>query len=220
MLDQMEADPITPSRTESEFPIVALACSQGGLNALTIVLGGLPEDFPAAVIVLQHQSPDHPNSLAAILDRECRLPVTVARHQRPLAPATVIVVPAGKHALVTDNEVALINSNGPPPYRPSADLLLISLAVTAPQRTIAVILSGGGNDGATGATAIHDFGGTVVASDHESSENFGMPAAAIGRDDAVDYVVPVKEIADLLISLTATPRTRRHPWTPPSDQRP
>ncbi len=211
----MGDEPVIPSRTESEFPIVALACSEGGLHALTVVLCSLPEDFPAAVIVLQHQSPDHPSHLATILDRECRLPVTVASHQRPLIPATVIVVPPGKHALVTDNEVALIDSDGPPPYRPSADLLLISLALTAPRRTIAVILSGGGHDGATGATAVHDFGGTVIASDRESSTNFDMPAAAIGRDDAVDYVLPVKEIADLLISLTATPRRRHRPWDDP-----
>ncbi len=182
---------------------MALVCSHGGLKALTVVLDALPADFPAAVIVLQHQSPDHPSHLAEILGWHCRLPVTVARHRQALSPRTVIVVPPGKHALVAHSEVALIASDGPPPYRPSADLLLTSLALTAPERTIAVILSGGGNDGATGATAVHDFGGVVIASDRESSEVFDMPEAAIGRHDAVDYVVPVERIAELLVSLTA-----------------
>lgn len=187
----------------SDFPIVALACSHGGLHALTVVLDALPADFPAAVIVLQHQSPDHPSHLAEILGWHCVLPVTVARHDQPLSPASVIVVPPGKHALIRRDHVALISSDGPPPYRPSADLLLTSLALTASSRTIAVILSGGGNDGATGATAVHDFGGIVIASDRESSEDFGMPRAAIGRHDAVDYVVPVERIAALLVSLTS-----------------
>jgi two-component system chemotaxis response regulator CheB len=110
------------------------------------------------------------------------------------------------HALVTtENTLALIASDGPPPYRPSADLLLTSLAVVAAKRTIAVILSGTGHDGATGAVAIHDFGGTVIAADRASSAWFGMPEAAIGRDDAVDYVLPVDEIPELLVSLAKEP---------------
>lgn len=181
---------------------MALVCSRGGMKALAAVLEGLPADFPAAVVVLQHQSPEHPSHLAEILGRHCRLPVTVAEHRKALWPGTVVVVPAGKHALVKDDRMALIASHEPPPYRPSADLLLTSLALTAPSRTIAVILSGGGNDGATGATAVHGFGGIVIASDRASSEDFRMPEAAIGRGDTVDYVVPVDRVAELLVSLT------------------
>jgi two-component system chemotaxis response regulator CheB len=120
-----------------------------------------------------------------------------------LEAGSVLVVPPGTHALVSDNHVVLISTDGPPPYRPSADLLLTSLALTAPRRTIAVILSGGGNDGATGATALHRFGGVVIAADRASSVNFGMPGAAIDRDNIVDQVSPVTTIGDLLIDLVA-----------------
>jgi two-component system chemotaxis response regulator CheB len=185
-------------------PVVALVCSAGGLDALTAVLSGLPPLFPAAVIVLQHQRPEYPSRLASVLARRCALAVTDAAQDVELRRANVVVVPPGKHALVTaENRMALIKSDGSPPYRPSADLLLTSLALVAPHRTIAVILSGGGNDGATGATAVHDFGGLVVASDKESSAYFSMPEAAIGRDDAVDFVLPVAEIAPLLVKLVA-----------------
>ncbi len=89
-------------------------------------------------------------------------------------------------ALVTvGHQLALISTDHWPPSRPSADLLLTSLALVAAQQTIAVILSGGGSDGATGAVALHDFGGTVIAADKAPSAHFGMPEAAIGRDDAV-----------------------------------
>ena len=78
------------------------------------------------------------------------------------------------------------------------------VATVAPRRTIAVILSGGGSDGATGAVALHDFGGTVIAADKASSAHFAMPEAAISRDDAVDYVLPTDDIPALLVSLTGS----------------
>jgi two-component system chemotaxis response regulator CheB len=184
--------------------VLALVCSAGGLAALTTVLSGLPATFPAAVIVLQHQRPTDRSYLAKILAKRCALPVTEARDGATLIGGTVVVVPPGQHALVTlDNRIALITSDGPPPYRPSADLLLTSLALVAGRRTIAVILSGSGSDGATGATAIHDFGGLVLASDRASSEHFAMPQAAIGRDDAVDHVLPVTEIAPFVCQYVA-----------------
>jgi two-component system chemotaxis response regulator CheB len=183
-------------------PVVAMVCSAGGLQALQAVLEPLPRDFPAAVVVLQHQRPTGPGLLATILARGCHLPVCQARDGDELVAGRVLVVPPGKHALTTThNTLALIDSDGPPPARPSADLLLSTLAVTAGRRAIAVVLSGVGTDGATGAVAIHDFGGTVIASDRASSEYFGMPSAAIGRDDAVDHIAAVHEIPLLLSTL-------------------
>jgi len=163
--------------------VIALVCSAGGLSALTAVLAPLPADLPAAVIVLQHQSPGRSSWLAPILARRSRLPVRDARHGDVLLPGHVFVIPSGAHALITPaGSIALIASDGAPPYRPSADLLLVTLAVVLGHRAIAVILSGGGNDGATGAVAVHDFGGTVFAADEASSTHFAVPAAAIGRD--------------------------------------
>jgi two-component system chemotaxis response regulator CheB len=182
--------------------IVALVCSAGGLSALQAVLSGLGADFPGAIIVLQHHRPDTPSHLAAILARSCSLPVRGATTDVALRAGEVFVVPPAKHALVTsDGRIALIQSDGTPPYRPSADLLLTSLALVAGPRTIAVILSGRGHDGATGATAVHDFGGVVIASDSASSEHTSMPAAAVGRDATVDYVLPLDEIAGCLAAL-------------------
>jgi two-component system, chemotaxis family, protein-glutamate methylesterase/glutaminase len=190
-------------------PIVALVCSAGGLKALISVLSPLPASFPAAVIALQHHSPDLPSYLAEILARKCALPVSIAHQDAVLRAGTVLVVPPGKHALVTvGNRLALITADHSLPYRPSADLLLTSLALIAPRRTIAVILSGLGSDGSTGAVAVHDFGGVVIAADKASSAYFAMAEAAIGRDGAVDHVLPVDEIPQLLTSLTRPTRRR------------
>jgi two-component system chemotaxis response regulator CheB len=195
----------------TDFPVVvAMVCSAGGLEALLRVLEPLPHDFPAAVIVLQHMPPDRTSHMWQILRRCCALPVRLAEHGDQLRPGHVFVVPEGTHALVTAaRSIALIVSGPTPPYRPSADLLLASLALSAGPRTIAVVLSGSGRDGATGATAVHDFGGTVIAADPVSCKYFEMPKATIERDDVVDFILPVDEIPELLQKLVDTRRDER-----------
>jgi two-component system chemotaxis response regulator CheB len=109
----------------------------------------------------------------------------------------------------SEGTTALIESGARPPYRPSADLLLTSLALAAGPRAVAVVLSGHGIDGATGATAVHHFGGLVIASDEASSTEFSMPGATIGRDTIIDYALALDEIPQLLLELTSTPGLRR-----------
>jgi two-component system chemotaxis response regulator CheB len=118
----------------------------------------------------------------------------------------VVVAPSGNHLLVTPAlETALIVSGAAPPSRPSADLLLATLAVSAGPRAIAVVLSGGGHDGATGATAIHALGGCVLATDEATSEEFSMPRATIQRAGVIDQILPLEDVAAALSALTAAP---------------
>jgi two-component system chemotaxis response regulator CheB len=188
----------------SAFPIVALVCSAGGLDALTQVLTDLPADLPAAVIVLQHQSPDHRSDLAVLLDNRTSLPVDPARDGGPLLPGRVYVAPSGQHTVVAaDETIALVPSGALPPYRPSADLLLTSLAVSFGERVIAVVLTGRGNDAATGASLVHRFGGTVIACTVATSAQSDMPQATIDRVHHVDHVTALDEVAELLRSLVA-----------------
>ncbi len=190
----------------TDFPIVALVCSAGGLEAVTQVLAPLPADLPAAIIVLQHLSPEYHSELADVLTGRTALAVSTATDGAVLAPGQVLVSPSGKHTLVAaDQTIALIPSGATPPYRPSADLLLSTLAVSSGARVIAVVLSGRGNDAATGASAVRRFGGTVVASTALTSTEAAMPQAAIDRVGAVDHVVPLGDIADLLIALSTAP---------------
>jgi two-component system, chemotaxis family, protein-glutamate methylesterase/glutaminase len=188
-----------------ESPIVAMVSSVGGLDAVGRVLRGLPADLPAAVIALQHTDPARVSHLAAILDRTAPLPVTDARDGAVLAPGRVVVAPSGFHTLVTrDRTVALVPSGRRPPYRPSADLLLATLAAIAGPEAIAVVLSGFGSDGAAGVTAVKRLGGTVIASDLATSQQTSMPEAAIDTGQ-VDHVLPLDDIARALVELTAKP---------------
>jgi two-component system chemotaxis response regulator CheB len=156
-------------------------------------------------LVLIHQAPDRVSRLVEILEGRCELPAVAAEHGGTLQPGCVVVAPPGQHTLITPGlGIALIASGAFPPSRPSADLLLTTLAVAVDGSAIAVVLSGGGHDGATGATAIHAFGGTVLATDEPSSREFSMPLAAIKRDDAVDHIVALDDVADRLIELAGT----------------
>ena len=206
----MDRDASAPAADHEAAParVIALVASAGGLDAVSRVLGPLPADLPAAIVVLIHQAPDHVSAIVDILDRRCALPVAAAQHGSALRPATVIVVPPGSHLLIAPGPATgLIVSGAVPPSRPSADLLLATLATAVGPRAVAVVLSGGGHDGATGATAVHRYGGTVIASDAASSSSFSMPLATIERDHAVDHVVTLDGIAGLLQEIvTATPQ--------------
>ncbi|MCE6995530.1 chemotaxis protein CheB [Saccharothrix sp. S26] len=194
---------------DGKFPIVVLACSAGGLDAVSRVLAPLPDDFAAAIVVVQHMSPDAPDMLPEILARRTSLPVAPAVDGARLLPGHVLVASPGKHLLATiDGTLATIPADGIPPYRPSADLLLATLAVTAGPRVTAVVLSGRGNDAATGATAVHRFGGVVLAADPSTSTAPAMPAATIDRDGITDTVVDVDDMADLLTTLTTSAALR------------
>src|SRR3954447_11358663 len=136
-------------------PVVALVSSRGGLDALSRVLSAIPAQLPACVIALQHTDPSRASHLAPLLDRVGPLAVTEARDGEALAVGRVLVAPSGFHTLVTrDRTVALVRSGERPPNRPSADLLLATLAATVGPEAIAVVLSGLGNDGAAGVTAV------------------------------------------------------------------
>ena len=202
---------MTASTSHPDQPkVVALVCSAGGLTALKQIVQQLPADFSAAVVVLQHLAPHSPSILSTLLSRGCRLPVHDVVDGEPITGGSIAVVPPGVHALATnDGRFSLIASDGFPPYRPSADLLLTSLAVTSRTNVIAVVLSGLGQDGATGALAVHHFGGCVIAADEESSEHYAMPAAAISRDHAVDQVMAVTEMASYFVDFIAGERPSR-----------
>jgi two-component system chemotaxis response regulator CheB len=190
----------------AEWPILALVASAGGVEALSSVVAGLPAALAASVIVLLHSDPGRESALPRILQRVATLDVVAAGDGDALRPGRALVAPSGRHTLITrDLRIALIESGAYPPSRPSADLLLTTLALAAGPRAVAVVLSGRGHDGATGATAIHHFGGTVLATDQASSTAFGMPSATIARDHAIDHIIDLDEVPALLIQLVSAP---------------
>jgi two-component system chemotaxis response regulator CheB len=183
------------------FDIVALAASAGGLNALSRVLGALPADFPAALVVVQHLDPRHRSLMAEILTRRTGLRVSEAREGERLQPGQAYIAPPDRHLLVNpDGSLTLTRTELVHFVRPSADLLFESVAAAYRERAIAVILSGSGTDGAMGVKAIKKMGGTVIVQDERTAEFPGMPLAA-REAAAADFVLPLPEIAPALQTL-------------------
>jgi two-component system chemotaxis response regulator CheB len=191
----------TSGPPETSFEVVAVAASAGGLNALSQLLAGLPGDFPAAVVVVQHLDPRHRSLMADILSRRTALQVKQAEEGDEVSPGTVHIAPPNKHLLVNpEGTLSLAQSELVHFVRPSADLLFESVAGSFKHRAIAVVLSGSGSDGSMGVQAIKKMGGTVIAQDEATSEFFGMPNAAI-QTGSVDFILPLKEIPSALVTL-------------------
>lgn len=181
--------------------LVALAASAGGLRALTQIVAELPAGFPAAVVVVQHLAPEHPSRLAEILSRRTLLAVRQAAEGDLLRPATVYIAPPDRHLIVNAGGTLSLTETPRVHFtRPSADALFESAALAYTTAVIAVVLSGWGEDGATGIRAIKRLHGVAIAQDERTSEAFGMPGAAI-RTGEIDYVLPLEEIAPMLIQL-------------------
>lgn len=183
------------------FDVVALAASAGGLTALSKVLAGLPAHFPAALVVVQHLDPHHRSLLANILNKRTQLWVEEAEEGGSLTPGKVCIAPPNWHLLVNpDGSLSLTQTELVHFVRPSADLLFESVASSYRARAIAIVLSGSGSDGNKGVRTIKKMGGTVIAQDEASAEFFGMPSAAI-QTGSVDFILPLDEIASILITL-------------------
>jgi two-component system chemotaxis response regulator CheB len=181
--------------------VIAIAASAGGLSALSKLLGALPSTLNAAILVLQHLNPTHPSQLAPILARRTRLQVKQAAGRDRLRAGAVFTAPPGVHLLVDSDGILSFSHRPVVNYvRPSADRLFESIAGSFGPRAIAVVLTGTGHDGASGAQAVKRAGGVVIVQDEATSEFFGMPGAAIGAGE-VDQILPLDQIAPALEKL-------------------
>lgn len=201
----LASEPPVASMSGSVFDVVAMVASEGGLNALTVILSALPADFPTPILIVQHRAPNRLSQLSAFLDRRSALRVKDAEHREPLQAGTAYLAPADRH-LVLGADRALRLDDGPRVnhLRPAADPLFASLAAACGERVIAVVLTGNRNDGARGARAIKRAGGRVLAQDEASSERFDMPGATIATG-CVDFVLPLARIPSALVTLTMVP---------------
>jgi two-component system chemotaxis response regulator CheB len=191
-----------PSRPSSERGrVVAIATSTGGPAALRRLLSGLPRNFPLPILVVQHITAGFTEGLASWLESVCPLPVGVVRESALLAPGKVYLAPDDRH-LVTASR-ALVTPSADPPmggFRPSGTALFESVARDFGPSTIAVILTGMGEDGVVGLRAVDGAGGRIIAQDEPTSVVFGMPGAAIAAGLA-RTILPLDAIAPHLLTL-------------------
>ena len=190
------------------FPVIAMAASVGGLKALSIILGGLPANFPAAIAIVMHVAPDHKSLLAEILKCRTHLQVTEAHTGDVLIPSKVFVAPPNHHLFVVKGDRLKLSSSHAEKIhfaRPSAEPLFASVAKTYGKNAIAVVLTGGDGDGSFGVQIIKEKGGTVIVQDRPTSQDFSMPETSIKTGD-VDFILSLNTIAPKLIELVGADR--------------
>lgn len=201
-----------PAWAAAEFPVIAIAASVGGLKALSVILGALPADFPAAITIVMHVSPDHKSLLAEILKCRTDLPVKEAHAGDVLCRSSVFVAPPNHHLFVAkDGSLKLSSADSKKVHhaRPSAEPLFASVAAVYRAKAIAVVLTGGDGDGSIGVQIIKENGGTVIAQDRPTSEDFSMPETSIQTGD-VDFVLPLDKIAPKLMELVVAAGKGKH----------
>ncbi|MBF0558866.1 MAG: chemotaxis-specific protein-glutamate methyltransferase CheB [Nitrospirae bacterium] len=176
--------------------IVAIASSTGGPEAISVILSGLPEKFPCPVVIAQHISDGFVSGMVEWLKGISKLDIKVASNGDCLAAGTVYVSPSDRHMEVSpERRISLIDRHPKDIYRPSCDVLLSSVARVYGRKSIGVILTGMGSDGALGMKRIKDAKGTTIAQDEKTSVVFGMNKVTIDSG-CVDKILPLDKIAN------------------------
>jgi len=193
---------------ESEFPIVGIGASAGGLEAITQLLKSLPADTGLAFVVIQHLDPTRESILTSLLARATKMPVHQVKDGMAVEPNCVYVFPPNMNMSIENKEFRLVRREEPRELHMPVDHFFRSLAQFG-SRAIGVILSGTGSDGTFGMTQIKEEGGITFAQEVSTAKFAGMPHSAIAAD-SVDFVLPVEDIAQELVKFA------HHPYVLPA----
>lgn len=184
--------------------LVALGTSTGGPRALQQVLTGLPGDFAAPIVIVQHMPPNFTNSLAVRLNSNCRIRVVEGQDGMILQQGTAYIAPGGfqMRVITEGNGVYRLKVTAEPPrggHKPSVDTLFESIVPLQDLKRHAVIMTGMGSDGAKAMLELKKQGAiTTIAESEETCVVYGMPRAAVELG-CVDHLLPVNEIPNQLI---------------------
>jgi two-component system response regulator WspF len=195
-----------PSATPS--PLVLLGASTGGPNALAVILAGLPRDWDAGVLIVQHVDAEFAPGLASWLSERSGQTVELVTEGDGPDPGRRLLAATNDHLILSaDRRLHYVREPRDLSYRPSVDLLFNSVADHWPHPGVAALLTGMGKDGAAGLLRLRRRKWRTIAQDEASSIVYGMPRAAV-EIHAAAAVLPVTSIADaILASVPARP-----PW--------
>jgi two-component system chemotaxis response regulator CheB len=197
--------PFTPSRptaATARIDIVAIGASTGGPNALAEIFACLPPGLPVPIVVVQHMPPMFTQMLAERLSKNSQIPTVEAKSGSELEPGNAWIAP-GDHHLVLVREGARIctqinQERQEHACRPAVDPLLRSVASAYGRNSLAVVLTGMGQDGLRGCEAIRAAGGQILAQDESTSVVWGMPGF-VARAGLADRVLPLPMIAGEIV---------------------
>ena len=194
--------PATHAMAETTEKVVAIGASTGGTEALKVLLEALPSDAPGIVIV-QHMPELFTRAFANRLDGLCNITVKEAESNDSVIRGRALIAPGNHHLLLKRSGARYYVDVKDGPlvcrHRPSVDVLFRSAARYAGQNAVGVILTGMGDDGASGMLEMKQAGAVTIAQDEATCVVFGMPKEAIKRS-AVDKVLPLHAVAGAILT--------------------
>jgi two-component system CheB/CheR fusion protein len=190
---------------DDRFPIVGIGASAGGLEAFTQLLSHLPIDTGMAFALVQHLAPNQKSLLTEILTRTTQMPVTEVQDGMRVEPNQVYVIPPNTVMSIAQGALHLTSREETHKTTKTVDAFLNSLAEERGDKSIAVVLSGGDDDGTRGLETIKAAGGITFAQSEDSAQVNSMPKTAIATGQ-VDFVLPPEAIATELANIS------RHPY--------
>jgi two-component system chemotaxis response regulator CheB len=194
----------TNAMLETTEKVVVIGASTGGTEALRSLLEVLPADAPGIVIV-QHMPEMFTRAFADRLNGLCRISVKEAERNDTVLRGRALIAPGNHHVLLKRSGARYYVDikDGPlvSRHRPSVDVLFRSAARYAGPNAVAVIMTGMGDDGASGMLEMKQAGAVTIAQDEATSVVFGMPNEAIKRG-AVDAILPLEGIAGSILAHT------------------
>jgi two-component system, chemotaxis family, CheB/CheR fusion protein len=210
-LSNREAKPDSTKPT-----LVTIGASAGGVAALQRFFEALPEHTGAAFVVVVHLDPDHRSELPQILAGRTHMPVTQVNKTEKLEADHVYVIPPDRRVELIDHEISPTEFEEPRGRRAPIDGFLRSTTEHVGEG-FAIILSGGGSDGAIGVRAVKEAGGIILVQDPEEAEYSSMPRSAIASGVA-DFILPVRDLAARLVELIRIKKVVKQPEEPKVDE--
>jgi two-component system CheB/CheR fusion protein len=188
----------------ADSQLVVIGSSAGGIEALSRVVGSLPPDFPAPIVIAQHLDPRRPSHLGEILARHATMPIKVVDGAAPLEDGVIFVVPSNRLVEIVDGELRLRPAK-PGSIAPSVDLLLETAAAAFGHGLTAVILTGTGSDGSAGAWHVKQAGGAVIIENPATALFPSMPGSI--APSLVDATADLDSIGGVLMGILAADGT-------------
>ena len=183
--------------------IVAIGVSTGGPPAVQKVLSALPENFPASILIAQHMPAAFTGPFAKRLDAQCAISVKEAEQGDKIQQGCAYIGPGGRHMVLERRgatpELTITSDPVSELYKPSATILMNSVARMNPRKTVGVILTGMGSDGCIGIKALKDNGGYILAQNEASCVVYGMPKAVVDAGLA-DQIIDIEDMAAAILA--------------------
>lgn len=193
---------ISPRINEVSELYIGIAASTGGVRTLNYLIPALPVHNNLRVFVVQHMPKYFTASLASHLNERSSLPVKEARDGELIARGEILIAPGGYQTRVDVSGTKVLVTNEPARHgvKPSADILFESMATIFKEKSVGIVLTGMGRDGADGIKVIKNHGGATIAQEPGDAVISGMPQSAINTG-SVDYVLPMRSIPDKILEL-------------------